>query len=254
MELNAFWAALLRRWYLTVAGVALAIAITALMVVRIGPTYKAEGALLLFPPTTTIKNGTTVETQGNPYLMLGGLSQARDIVIRSLDSRSAKKQFEEQEPLATYEVTPDFSTSGPIIVIDVSAPSQSAAVAGLKTVMSTVPGTLKALQSGLDLPQSAYITSRKLTADTIPEVVRSGQIRSGIVVGVVVMALTLFLLALLDGLLESRPSKGTRRGGRHTSRLADLEEPTWAPSTKDRSRSEPVADGHDTAHITTTSR
>lgn len=212
MDMNVFWAALRSRWYLTVLGVLIAAAITALAVIRIGPTYEAEGSMLLFPPTTTIKNGTTLETQGNPYLMLGGLSQARDIVIRTLESRTATAEFTEQEPLATYEVTPDFSTSGPILVLTVSAPSPDAAASGLSRLMSNVPGTLEQLQSGLDLPKAAYITSRTLTADVKPAVVRSGQIRSGIVAGAVVLGGMLFLLGLVDGLLKTRAT--TWRSGR----------------------------------------
>lgn len=232
MEMNAFWAALLRRWHLTLAGLGLAIAVTMLIVTNIGPTYKAEGSQLLFPPITTTTSGRAIETQGNPYLMLGGLNQARDIVIRALNSRSVGEQFAQKEPLAKYDVTPDFATSGPIIVIDVSAPSPAAATAGLKTAMGMVPGTLQNLQSGLKLPSSAFITSRQLTSDKVPEIVRSSQIRIGIVVGVVIMGTVLLLLGLLDGLLKSRPSKTGSREARHarSTSTADPEDP--APTEK----------------------
>lgn len=215
MELNAFWAALLRRWYLTAGGVVLAIALTFVVVGRIGPTYKAEGSMLLFPPAATGPNGSVNLTQGNPYLNLGGLSQARDVVIRSLKSKSTMDDFARKEPRATYVVTPDYTTSGPILVLDVTSHSRDAATEGLKVLMATVPQTLISMQSGLDLKPAAYITSRTLTADRSPEVVRSGQVRSGIVVGTAVMAITLLLLALLDGILEARTSRKRPTKHRH---------------------------------------
>lgn len=204
MELGAFWAALLRRWYLTLVGVAVAVGVTAIITINVGPTYKAEGTLVLFPPTTTLKAGSSLETQGNPYLMLGGLNQARDIVIRTMNSGSAMARFSTNHPLATYQASPDFTTSGPIILLDVESRTSDGAVAGLKTAMDTVPVTLESLQAGLGLPATAEISSKVLTTDIKPEVVHSGQIRTGILVGVAVLATMFFLLGLVDGLLEAR--------------------------------------------------
>lgn len=234
MELKPFWAALLRRWYLTVVGLALTIVLTFLMVARIGPTYEAEGTMLLFPPMSTIKNGTTVETQGNPYLMLGGLNQARDIVLTALSARSAREEFAAQHPSSEYEVTPDFTTSGPLIVIAVRAESAQDAVAGLAAMPEAVKDTLASIQSDLHLPRSAYITAKTLSADASPEVVRTGQIRGGIVAGAVVMVIMLFLVGLSDGLLTARADRRERSGrGRETkSRM---------PAVDARSGSSPAA-------------
>ncbi|MDN5795493.1 MAG: hypothetical protein L0H79_07040 [Intrasporangium sp.] len=217
MELNPFWAALVRRWYLTIAGVVIAVALTALVVVEMGPSYKAEGAMLLFPPTETTKSQTQLETQGNPYLNLGGLTQARDVLIRALNAQNALEQFAEKAPTASYALAPDYTTSGPLIVIDVKAPTPTAALDGLQTMMTMIPGTLKALQSGLDIEQSAYITAIKLTADSRPEIVRSSQLRTGILAGAVSVALMLFLVGLIDGLLAARSATGAS-GARHGSR------------------------------------
>ncbi len=240
-----FASALLRRWYLTLTGVALAVAVTAFAMIQIGPTFKAEGTVLLLPPVTTIKTGSAVETQGNPYLMLGGLSQARDIVIRALQSKSATDAFAEKHPNVTYEVTQDFTTSGPIIVLDVSAPNRSAAVDGLTALTATVPGTLKSLQSQLNLPDTAYITSTVLSADQDAEAVRSGQMRMGIVIGVVSIGGVLLLLALLDGLLQSRRSGGGRPRGRtprpHARHDIDAADPMPGRAAAPSRRPRPVA-------------
>ncbi|MEO8906535.1 MAG: hypothetical protein ABI310_00530, partial [Microbacteriaceae bacterium] len=138
-----------------------------------------------------------------------------------------------QEPLATYEVTPDFATSGPIIVLTVSAQSPDAAVGGLAKLLSNVPRTLEQLQSGLGLPQAAYITSRPLTADVKPAVIRSGQIRSGIVAGAVVMGGVLLLLGLVDSLLKTRAATTLlgRRSVRQPRHLAPKQVDTEQLST-----------------------
>lgn len=210
MELNALWRAARRRWYLTAGGALVAIGLTALMVIQIGPTYKAESSVLLFPPTSSFQKkitGTTQEsTQGNPYLLLGGLSQARDIVLRAMQSKPATDAFARRQPNAQYEVTPDYTTSGPIIVIDVTSKSPTDAVRGLQDAVNTIPDVLASMQSGLSLPDNGLITSRVLTTDTTPEVVHSDQIRSGILVGAVVSVVVLLLLALIDGLLQARRS------------------------------------------------
>lgn len=237
MELNLFWAALWRRWYLTVFCITVAVALTALTVTKIGPTYEAEGTMLLFPPTSRTATNGQEQTQGNPYLQLGGLSQARDVVIRAFDAESAQEEFAAQEPTATYEMAPDYTTSGPLIIIDVSAPTPDIAISGLQKVMKMVPKTLKSLQTGLDLPESAYITAVKLTLDTKPKTVRSGQVRAGIVVAAVALTLAFFLIGLLDGLLTARaaPKSPSARSSRRRRRGADSED---APETPHLGRHE----------------
>ncbi|WP_347354582.1 hypothetical protein [Intrasporangium sp.] len=247
MELNPFWAALVRRWYLTIAGVAIALALTGLMVVKIGPTYQAEGTMLLFPPTTTTKSQGQMETQGNPYLMLGGLTQARDVLIRAFDAQDAQEQFADQAPTATYKLTPDFTTSGPLIIVDVEAPTPEAAVSGLKTVMEMIPARLESLQTGLDIEQSAYITAKKLTADAIPEIVRSGQMRAGIIAAAVSLALMLFLVGLIDGLLTARAARGSR-GARH----ARQKRAKGGPETNPPAQPEPPGEPHPDSPVAVT--
>ncbi len=235
MDLSAFVSALLRRWYLTVSALIATAGVTFLVVMLIGPTYKADGAVLLFPPASTVRNSTSVETQGNPYLVLGGLSQARDILMRTMRTKTAVNAFASRQPNAQYEVNPDFTTSAPILVITVSSPSAEDSIRGLNDVMQTVPETLRSLQSGIvGLPSDGYITSVVLTTDTKPETVRSDQIRSGIVVGAAVLLVMLLLLALVDGLLMAR---ATRR------RLAvEASDATGQPQLPDEPGDPPPAD------------
>ena len=149
MQLNAFGAALLRRWYLVVLSLGLAVAASAYVVSDVGPTYEVEGTVLLFPPTSSTTSGDQSVTQGNPYLYLGGLNPARDVLIRSLTSRSERDSLAAVHPGADYTMESDISTSGPLIVIDVSSGSSAESVAALSTLLDRIPAALDALQADI---------------------------------------------------------------------------------------------------------
>lgn len=207
MQLNAFGAALLRRWYLVVVSLGLAVAASAYVVSDVGPTYEVEGTVLLFPPTSSTTSGDQTVTQGNPYLYLGGLNPARDILIRSLTSRGERDALAQLHPDADYTMESDISTSGPLMVLNVSSGSSAEAVAALNTLLDKVPAALDTLQADLGIDSDAYITSQTLTADDRPEVIHKGQIRAAIVSGAGVLALCLLLVGLADGLLLSAAAR-----------------------------------------------
>jgi hypothetical protein len=211
VQVSAFWAALLRRWYLLVAALLCTSAATVFFVNRIGPTYEAQGTTLLFPPVATVQQGDVTQTLGNPYLMLGGLTQARDIVIRTITSKSAREQLAKAHPDVQYTATQDYTTGGPLVLVTTKAPTADEAVAGLDAVVAEIPKSLEALQADLDLDSNAQITSKQITADRTPDVVHKSQIRGGIVVGAAVLVVSLLLIGLFDGLASSRGA--SRRGG-----------------------------------------
>jgi hypothetical protein len=244
VQVSAFWAALIRRWYLVIAAVLCTVAATAFMVNRIGPTYEAQGTVLLFPPTTTVQQGSTTETLGNPYLMLGGLTQARDVVIRTITSKSAREQIAKTHPGVKYTATPDFTTGGPLILVTVSAKTSEQTVDALESVLDTVPQSLEKLQNDLNLEDNALITSRQLTADERPDVVRKGQIRAGILVAALTLAVALLLIGLYDGLIGSRRS-GEQSGGRRARReqASAEDQAPGAPVTQLRRRKPPEGQG-----------
>lgn len=245
MKLNSFWVALLRRWYLTVGGVMLAFGITVLAVVRIGPNYEAEGSVLLLPPAATTQADSVDSGPGNPYLNLNGLSQARDVVLRSMKSRASMDALTTREPRAAYEFTPDYTTSAPVVVIDVTSHSAAVSTAGLEAAMEAVPQTLRSMQAGLKLQQASFITSKQLSKDNVPKLVRSGQVRTGIVVGVGVLTLSLLSLALVDGYLESRERRRTpRRHGNGSHQFGNERNSRNTTSTRSKRTTPGVEDGN----------
>ena len=231
MELKVFWRTLLRRWYLTLAVLALTIGATAYVVGRVGPTYEAEGSALVFPPVSSTQSEGTRKTIGNPYLELAGVGQARDVIIRTMKSRTVQSSWGAAFPGMSYEAIPDFTNSAPIILFTVEGDTADGATAGLDDLMARIPLILDELQDGLGLPPDAYVTARKLTQDARPAMVRKTQIRAGLLTAAVAGGLGLLLLALVDSLARrarsgpgraGQPTKSASRGRRR--RRLDAEE------------------------------
>lgn len=208
VRLKEFWSTVVRRWYLVLVAILLSVGATAVVVDRVGPTFQVDGAALIFPPTAKVERGAQAATVGNPYLALDGVTLARDIVIRSLMSKSVADQIDEQIPGATFEATPDVMTNAPIINVTVEAPSSEDAAKTLSAVLERIPGILTELQAGLGLDQGDLITSQPLIANPEPDVVRKGQIRAGVVSIAAALGLSLLMIGLLDGLLLSRKRRG----------------------------------------------
>jgi hypothetical protein len=209
--------AMRRRWYLAVATVVLAVAATLLTVGFVGPTYQAEGAVLLVPPGSTLdQRPGAAASSGNPYLELAPLNQARDIVIRSVSAKSTyisicqttgdaryesmRRSLCSPHPKISFEVTEDYESTAPVILVTAEAGSAQDAVTTLTTVMDRVPATLSELQGGLNLSARVAITSTPIVTDTLPDVLHKDQIRAAVLVGGGVLALGALVTGLIDGL------------------------------------------------------
>lgn len=266
MQLKFFWAALLRRWYLVLVALALTAAATVLVVSKVGPTYQAVGAVMLFPPVTTVQQGNNMRTDGNPYLMLSGLNQARDIVMRVVSSKATREEicqarlapdYEamrtalcQEEPTVSYEITPDYTNNAPVILITVDAKSASNAVTGELVMMDQVPKALIDLQSRLGLAKESTITSMPIQTDRKPDVVRKYQIRAGIVTAAASLTVALLLIGLFDGLAAIRRARRQSSGRRAQSALDGFDDEVppglgeWPEEVRDAARPVP-AERHD---------
>ena len=97
VEMRVVWRSLRRRWYLVLALAVLTLGATFLVAQRVGETYEATGTVLVFPPSQA-EDPTGAMTQENPYLSLGGVDQARDVVVRALTSKKIADEFGETYP------------------------------------------------------------------------------------------------------------------------------------------------------------
>jgi hypothetical protein len=202
--MGVLWRALRRRFYLVIALGVLTGAATYLVAQRVGETYEATGTVLVFPPSRT--EGPTGEmSKENPYLSLGGVGQARDVVVRALTSKQVGDAFGAAYPAGTtFEIVPDYTNSAPIILFTVEASTPDVATDALTSLMDRVPVELDKLQAGLDLPPAERVSSVVLTRDEEPATTWKDMIRAALVTAAGLGGTGLLLIALVDGWLAGR--------------------------------------------------
>lgn len=225
MDLKDVGATLLRRWYLSIVAVLCAVGIALLVFDKVGPTYSGESTTVLIPPAILIQRQQTsgVYAPANPLLYLSGLTDTRDVLIRSLASKDIVDDVQAKNPNLTYQATNDPLSSGPLVVVTADAPTEQQALEGARYVSSLLPTTLVRIQDQLGVKQDARITSLVLTADGRATVVRKKQIQATGLAGIGSLVALLLGVAVTDGLLNDRSRRRARRASVST-------EPDWPPT------------------------
>ncbi|MGO4383804.1 hypothetical protein [Specibacter sp. RAF43] len=215
MYLRELGMGLLRRWYFVLIGLIITGALTYTAFDKAPISYSANASSVLLPPSSTVGPG------GNPFLYMGGLNQALDVLSKSLSSDQSKKELLAPHEGADFDAGQDPTTSGPILLITAKAPTQAATLAAMKSVLDAVPSRLLTLQVELKVPPASRITSTTLAIDAKPTLVAKTRTQLTGVVGVLGLAGTVLLTGLLDGVLINR------RNRRHKASLAE------EPATQD---------------------
>lgn len=216
MYLRDLKASLVRRWYLVLVGLLITGALGFATLRLVPPSYEANASDVLLPPRSSVAE------DGNPFLYLGGLSQALDVLTRSLQSDASQRAVIDAHPSVTYTAAPDRTTTGPILLITTEASTSEAAMAGLQSVLGLVEPTLTKLQDDLSVPAESRITVMQLAIDEQPTAVRKDQTRALLAVVAIGLVGTILLIGLIDGLLLTRRSK------RIQAKSADEEPPPTA--------------------------
>lgn len=227
MYLRDFGRALVRRWYLVIVGILLAGLSCFFVWSQVGARYTAENSTLMLPPLSATKGTAPKGRDGNPLLYLGGLGQARDVVIGAVNAASVRTDHENRFPSAEYVVAADTLSSGPIVVVRSTASSPEVALGSAEFMTERLQVELDRMQAELEVGKDSKIRLMALTADTAPKADNQLRIRVAVVVGAALVLGALFLIGLMDGLVLSR------RRGRHTHT-----DPAAAPKRRAR-----VADG-----------
>ena len=218
MYLRDLLASLGRRWYLLLVGVLVTGGVAALAYEAVPASYDAKASMVLLPPKSSVTD------EGNPYLYLSGLGQALDILSRKLDSDAIREPLEDEYPGSEYLAVPDNTTSGPILSIEVSASSASAARTVMNEVIQAVPVSLESLQSELEVPQEARITSMVITADRKATPNHKMMIQAVLAVVAAGIAGTVLLTGFIDGRLVARRERlaGTPKPLRRSRKNNDV--------------------------------
>ncbi|WP_404435866.1 hypothetical protein LG322_12090 [Microbacterium aerolatum] len=207
-----------RRWYIVVPGLILAVVVGIGTFAVVQPGYERTATQLLIPGEGTIPPDTT-----NPYLFLGGLLQASDIVVRVMQSDDVIGPAVEDHPGTEVVVRRDPTVSGPVIQIVVTAKSDAAAEEVLAALVDQTEVVVERLQEQQDVDLDDRMSVSQLTKDTQSVLQQKTRLilSAGAAMGLVV--LTLIVASLVDGL-----SRRVRRGGR-----TGASGPVDGPSTED---------------------
>jgi hypothetical protein len=204
---------ILRRWYLTVPGVLLAAALAAGAWMTVSPSYTRTASLLLLPSDATLPDDGT----GNPYLYMSGLSQAADVLVRSVNSQQNLDQISDEYPGAKVTVARDPSTVTPVVAISIEVTDASQAGPLLEDLQTRTSDALTALQARESIPDKNRIQMQTLTSDTKSVASDKRRMTYAGAAGAGALVLVFVVVAGVDGLLAAR----SRRRAPKAVRRAD---------------------------------
>jgi ElaB/YqjD/DUF883 family membrane-anchored ribosome-binding protein len=229
VNLRDLTAILGRRWLFVLCGLVLTIGVCVGLSASVPVSYIARSSLVLLPPPTVVGDN------GNPYLYLGGLGQALDVLTRKLNADEISKPVEDAYPESEFIVFADTTTTGPILVIEGTGSTQADALAVMNDAASLAPETLRTLQTSLSVPSNALITVTPVAVDERPTVVDKDRIQAVGLAAAVGVILTLLLAVYRDGRVQARALRKPRARKRAAKR-ADQARP--APAAEPRPASE----------------
>jgi hypothetical protein len=227
MYVRELVASMLRRWYFVLAGVSLTVGLCFAAFTLVPVTYEAKGSMLLLPPKSSVGQ------RGNPYLYLGGLAQAVEVVSARINSTDVRNQIQKAFPGAQFEAGQDTTTTGPILAVTASSTSDADSLAVVRSVMNSIPDSLELMQDDLQVPDSSRITATVLTVDAQATEVTKARDRAVIALAGGGLAGTVLLTGFLDGLLIAR---------RPRELVADYLLPPWVVSEQQQRGPDPMVD------------
>ncbi|MHC5797836.1 hypothetical protein ACVXZ4_16945 [Lacisediminihabitans sp. FW035] len=202
MYLRDLAASLLRRWPVVLVGLLVTAGMCVGLAYVVPASYVARTSMVLLPPSTVVGAG------GNPYLYLGGLGQALDVLTRKLNADEISLPIKKSYPDTEFTVSGDSSTTGPIIIVEASAPTAATARAVMNAVVDAAEPAMDSLQSGLDVPDKARITVSAFAVDQAPTPDLKTRIQVVGAVGALGLILTLLTAAFVDGRILARRQNG----------------------------------------------
>ena len=187
-----------RRWWAVVLGL-LATGLLVAAAAQSVPVQRVSNAsVLVLPPNSTVGTG------GNPYLALGGLAPAADVLATSLNNGTLHESLAPAAGTSTFVVSRDFNSSGPMLLVEVTDPDPATSLALLDKVLAQMPATFTDLQSRVNVPNDSRLTLSVITRDDVAQASAKSQVRAILMAGVAGLTATVFGVKLLDAALIRR--------------------------------------------------
>ena len=207
MQIRTILRSLGRRWYFVIIGLVMTLVLCFQVQQNTPEKFKAQASLVIMP------SAHSVGVDGNPYLNLGGMGEALDILTRRLSAEDIRGKIADEFANASYTAETDRGTSGAILLITATSPNPDESLGTMRAVMDQAPLVLENMQGALNVPQESRISTMTLLVDSraTPESKARTQILLVAAAGGV--GLTLVLTVLLDSLLKSRKARRHRQKG-----------------------------------------
>ncbi|MDJ0323743.1 hypothetical protein QMG61_08190 [Cryobacterium sp. PH31-AA6] len=187
-----------RRWYIVFPGVMVAAALAVGAWYTIPPGYERSATQLLIPGAASMPEGA------NPYLFLGGLAPAADVLVRAVGSENVLNEMVAEHPDTKIAITRDTTTAGPVMLIAVTAPSDAAAQEVLDLLVTRTATMLEDLQTTEKIASNNRVTVLPITVDTKSVLQQRTRMVGAAGAGVAGVVLTLLLAGLVDGFSSKR--------------------------------------------------
>lgn len=184
---------LLRHWYILVVGLLVAVIAAAGAWRAVPATYTRSSTQILLPGSGMIPSGS------NPYMFVGGLAPAADIIVRGLASKNVIDQVVEGRPSTTVEVTRDPTTSGPVILITVESRSDRDAADALAALNQRTASLLDTLQAEENIPERQRISVVTVSVDRHGTIAQRERLMVTAAAGAAVVVLTVVAAAVVEG-------------------------------------------------------
>ncbi len=204
MNIAETFRSLWRRWYIVVPGMLLAIGLSVGLWNVQTPEYQRSATQMLLPGSANVPDGA------NPYIYIGGLTQAADVVVRALGARNVVEEVVGDRPGVEVQVARDPSASGPLIVITVTARTDADAEAVLGGLVARTGVVLSELQDQEDIGATSRIKVIPVTADTTSILLQRDRLILAAGAGLAAVVLTLVLAVAVDGLVVARSRRRRR--------------------------------------------
>ncbi|HET6209818.1 MAG TPA: hypothetical protein VFD94_05525 [Jatrophihabitans sp.] len=196
---------MLQRWYFTLIGLLITLLLCGMAAIAVPVKYQAKAQILLLPPKTSVGTG------GNPYLALGGLQAASDVLARAMSDGKTFQLLRSQGVTGTYTVARDLTTSGPILLVVADDSSPAGALNTLSGILAQAAPRLSQLQDDLNVPANTRLTSNVFTQDSVAGIQRKSQIRAVLVGFAGGVFLTIMLVSAADSVLSRRRRRAAWR-------------------------------------------
>lgn len=198
MWLRDILSSLRRRWYIVIVLLIVTAGLCWIVRQSVASTYRSYASLVLMPPPSTVGPG------GNPFLFLGGLTQALDVLSAEVSAADNADSILAAHPGVSYTAEPDRSSSGAIIRLSVSGGDPSQVSAALHDSITLIHTTLTSIQDKQDVAAASRIGLMTLVVDEQPTEDVKAKTLGVAALAAAGIVLSILLTGFIDGRLLSQ--------------------------------------------------